>query len=86
MSETMLKVAMADEGGSPVEPVWIRITEKMPAFEDLDALGIYFDEQAMALEQALINSLPGGVYDRLLGRMLTRKATHFRVIRKAATA
>ncbi len=36
-----------------------------------------FDEQGAKLEEALHSVLPGGTYDRLLGCMLTRKASHF---------
>lgn len=36
-----------------------------------------FNLDAMTLEDALHSSLPGGTYDRLLGRMLARKSSHF---------
>ncbi len=39
----------------------------------------YFEEQAQQIEESLWASLPGGTYDRLLGRMLARKASHYRV-------
>jgi len=38
-----------------------------------------FQDQAAALETALHNALPGGTYDRLLGLMLQRRASHFLV-------
>ena len=36
-----------------------------------------FELEATALENILINTLPGGTYDRLLGKMLQRKSSHF---------
>lgn len=59
----------------------IEITEPLPEGDTrtLKQWAEYYDEYALRLEGLLINSLPGGLYDRLLGRMLERKATHFRV-------
>ena len=37
----------------------------------------HFQDDAIALEETLYHNLPGGTYDRLLGLMLTRKASHF---------
>lgn len=44
-----------------------------------------FEDQAKDIEEALYGSLPGGTYDRLLGRMLQRKASHFLVTHKGST-
>jgi hypothetical protein len=41
------------------------------------------DEQARQLNEALYTALPGGVYDRLCGHMLARKASHFGVAHDA---
>lgn len=62
-----------------VDDMIIHITQHQPPHKDLNAAGRFFDEQARQIEEALHHSLPGGTYDRLLGRMLARKATHFRV-------
>lgn len=42
--------------------------------------GRFYDQQAQMLFDALSNSLPGGTLDRLLGKMLAYKASHFRVL------
>lgn len=36
-----------------------------------------FAAEATQVEIALFQSLPGGLYDRLLGAMLARKSSHF---------
>jgi hypothetical protein len=76
-----LTVSKADPIGEyPAPDAHIHITDKLPKWQatlaDLDA---YFDGQAGLVDAVLVQSLPGGVYDRLLGRMLARKASHFRV-------
>lgn len=63
----------------PVDDMIIAITETQPQHKDLNAAGVFFDDQARQIEEALHRSLPGGTYDRLTGRLLERKATHFRV-------
>ena len=50
------------------------------AFQSIDNLELYdriFLDDAERLERLLYRCLPGGTYDRLLGKMLERKATHF---------
>jgi hypothetical protein len=85
---TEVTVCKADPiGDQVIEDARIHITGKLPESkgpieslpEFLAALAKVFDSQAEAIETALHDSLPGGTYDRLLGRMLERKATHFRV-------
>lgn len=41
-----------------------------------------FNIEAEKLEQVLIDCLPGGTYDRLLGLMLKRKSSHFIISHK----
>lgn len=57
----------------------IEIIGTLPDMADLEKAGWYYDQQAQEIEEALYRSLPGGTYDRLVGRLLARKATHFRV-------
>ena len=59
----------------------IEITRDMPPFnrEELATIDARYQSDADAIEDGLHRCLPGGTYDRLLGLMLTRKATHFRV-------
>lgn len=72
-------------GDQVIEPVRIVIEEQMPSpdrmvgttAEILAKLDGTFQTQAQNLEIALYNSLPGGTYDRLLGEILKRKASHF---------
>jgi hypothetical protein len=43
----------------------------------LEELARTFDGEAQQIAAALIGSLPGGVLDRLVGRLLAYKASHF---------
>jgi len=64
----------------PTADTSIFIGEEVPDLvreHGLEALAETFEADAVTLEQTLYESLPGGTYDRLLARMLTRKATHF---------
>lgn len=63
----------------PVPDTHIQIRLALPHFDGLQAWDAYTDREAYVLEEALSEALPGGTYDRLLGRMMTRLATHFRV-------
>jgi hypothetical protein len=67
-------------GERHVPVVHIVIEEEMPHLrgsETLAQLDARFLEDARVIEKGLIESLPGGTYDRLLGLMLQRKASHF---------
>lgn len=80
-------VSKADPvGGTPVPDIRIEITGRLPTWGSLEEWDASCDEQARRIEQALVVSLPGGVYDRLLIRLLTRKASHFRVAHEVAGA
>lgn len=68
----------AQPSDHPVEDVKIHIEEEAPDW-NITQQDKVFDVHAHLLENALYQSLPGGIYDRLLGKMLERKATHFRV-------
>jgi hypothetical protein len=63
--------------------VTIRIDTDMPEFDyrqPLEQAGKFYEDQASVLFAALRDSLPGGTLDRLLGKMLAYKASHFRVL------
>lgn len=47
--------------------------------DSLELWGEVFDLQAQALFEALRDSLPGGTIDRLVGKLLAYKASHFHV-------
>lgn len=79
-------------GDKPTPDTHIHITGELPDIPYdgstplgpyLAAMAAHYDEQARQLEEVLIRTLPGGTYDRLLGRMLARKASHFRVAHEA---
>jgi hypothetical protein len=78
MSELTLHKAQPT-GPQKIEPVTVVIAETIPEFKTLNDISLFASTEANRLEQALYNSLPGATYDRLLGIMLERKATHFRV-------
>lgn len=65
--------------GIPIIDMCIEIVGALPEFDDLADAIRYYDGQAQQIEETLHRALPGGVYDRLVGRMLTRKASHFRI-------
>lgn len=74
MSEAkILKTFLATDG----EPLALEVVATQPEFETLQKQRDSFRAEAMRIEQALMGSLPGGLYDQLLGAMLERKATHF---------
>ena len=79
MTEVRAHKAMASYSAKPVESVVISIDEEIPDFEKLKAADEFYLSEATKLESALYGVLPGGTYDRLLGKMLERKSTHFRV-------
>lgn len=45
-----------------------------------------FAREAVSVEAALFEAMPGGLYDRLLGAMLARKASHLIVSHQWAVA
>lgn len=67
-----------------VPSVQILIEQEIPStFSGIQQQDFACDKNAQAIESALYGALPGGVYDRLLGWMLQRKASHFRVTYEA---
>lgn len=65
---------IADE---PIQSVTIEIDTEGPDYDNLRSQAVAFLIVATELEDALYHSLPGGVYDRLVGLMLQRKSSHF---------
>jgi hypothetical protein len=63
----------------PIEGMMIDINAEIPNIKGLHEWEMVMGKEAAALENALYFSLPGGIYDRLLGVMLERKSSHFRV-------
>lgn len=63
----------------PVESVTINIHTELPetTTQDLAEWRAVAMKEALALDEALSNSLPQGVYDALLVRMLERKRSLF---------
>ena len=55
----------------------IHIQETIPDCEDIPEADTLLSLDANKLHEALYQSLPGGTYDRLLGLMLQKKASHF---------
>lgn len=63
-------------GDQRVQSKTIHIEETFPTTSGIRESDALMMENADKLERAL-HSLPGGIYDRLLGLMLKRKASHF---------
>ena len=64
-------------GDQKIENVTIEIWVEFPDIDSVPMSKLQHLSEASDLELALYNALPGGTYDRLLGLMLARKATHF---------
>lgn len=71
-------------GDQQVEPTTIEISQTLPTLEEglrsreeLAERAQVFGREAIAIEEALHNSLPGGTYSMLLNKMLLRRASHF---------
>lgn len=89
-SVTVINIHAAQPiGDNHVTPVEIVIIETLPDLFQGDDVSLalkaqdaFCDAEAQNLEEALVNSLPGATYDRLLAKMMLRKASHLRVINK----
>jgi len=66
-------------GDQYIESTTIQMATPFPEFKTPDENDNALNADAVTLEQALINTLPGGVYDRLFALMAERKASHLRV-------
>ena len=64
-------------GTKPTEPIAIIIDQELPQQENLEAIHNFATRQADMIEAALVDALPGATYDRLLMRMLERKASFY---------
>jgi hypothetical protein len=65
-------------GSQKIPDTQIDISGKVPQHKTLSEAHIYYRGEALVLEKALYESLPGGLYDALLYGMLTRKASLYR--------
>jgi hypothetical protein len=74
-----IHIHAAQPGSAPVVHVEIQIVEAIPDFKELEIQDAHCNNEAKALEEALINALPGSTYDRLFAAMCARKASHLRV-------
>jgi len=75
-----ISLAKAEPIGDQIIPtVVINISDVPPQFDSLNDAAQRYTNQAQLLERGLHDTLPGGTYDRLLGLMLTRKASLFKV-------
>lgn len=81
-----MKTSKIHRAQSDSQPVTIVIDEQLPELERfgdeplsewLQRSAERFNKEGRRLEEALHCALPGGTYDRLLGYMLARKASHF---------
>jgi len=61
----------------PVPDLVIEVGRELPYSMNFLESGRLMMADAVKLEQALYGVLPGGTYDRLLGKLLERKSSHF---------
>ena len=73
------KSAGSYHGQPDTEDLTIRALSEFPNLKTLEEYDEAFLKDAQKVETALYETLPGGTFDRLLGLMLMRKASHFRV-------
>ncbi len=64
-------------GDKSPKDIEILIKGSFPTFETISKSDKLFNDEAVSLETTLHNTLPGGTYDRLLQKMLERRASHF---------
>ena len=64
-------------GKNKVDDLHLEFTREFPIVDKIKHSDSIFDAQAEVLEKQLFRTLPGGTYDRLVGMMLKRKASHF---------
>ena len=64
-------------GGLPVESKSISISKEMPDFQSLKDTEHIFDSDAEAIVKALCESLPQGTVDRVLAKLMAKKASSF---------
>ena len=64
-------------GDQKSEDLQITFNINYPEPVDMKQSAERFDTEAAILEKALHDTLPSGTYDRLLGEMLERRASHF---------
>lgn len=78
----MLKVIVhkAIPTGGPTPDLIVSASDEIPPFKTLEEQDAFCGEEAKELEEALLHTLPGATYDRLLVFMLQRKTSHFRVL------
>lgn len=77
--KTIATYAADPIGDNEPEMVNLIISLPLPRFETLAESEAHHQAVAAILFDALINSLPGGTFDRLLGLMHAKKASLFRV-------
>ena len=76
--DRVITISKAEQiGTEQIKTARIHISRRVPRFDELEEQADYFTFEAKSIERALWHSLPGGTYDRLLGEMLQRKASHF---------
>lgn len=66
------------ESSKPVEPVIINITSDSSTREKLESLGavrIYYDDLAESLVDALIDSLPQGIIEPLIIKLMQKRVS-----------
>ena len=78
MKRIQLNKAQGYSNTKPVESVILEFTVQINEFDSLDKACVYYESQANQIEEALHDVLPGGVYDRLLAAMMTRRASYLR--------
>lgn len=83
MAAKLVEIHKAMPSPAALPSTVISIVDEIPEFTELKYQDNFCDKEAAELEEALYGCLPGAIYDRLLGLMLRRKASHFRVTHSA---
>ena len=60
-----------------LKPFTIKLDEEIETLDTILANDRQYETEGELLERVLHEHLPGGTYDRLLSRMLARRASHF---------
>lgn len=77
--KTITVVRAGAIGGEQPEEAMITITGEPDDTVSLKAAEAFYEEQAEQLATVLEQTLPGGTLDRVIGRLMARRASLFRV-------
>ncbi len=77
MTKSIFTYKAQSIGDKKVEDIIILLTNEMPEFKTVEKSNRLFEMEASELAEVLCNTLPGGTLDRLIAKLLMKKASSF---------